>query len=95
QPDESGSALGILVYNAQGFRRSDKNIARGLSPFDQSMIDEAGDGGKIELDGGTVLNVRRIEGKLWALKPRARRYAVAAIGQPAKILKRGKKPAAV
>lgn len=87
QPD-SQSALSVLVYNAQQFRRDDKNVARGLSAFTPEMIAEAGEGGRIELGNGQILNVRRVNGKLYAMPPRARNRCVQPGGHPAKILKR-------
>ncbi len=93
--DDNGSPLSRLVYNAQGFRRSDRRIHAGFEPCTQDVIDRAGEGGQIQLEGETLLggtgyatyNVRNIQGKLYAMLPKKRKYALAIQGQPVKITK--------
>lgn len=83
---QEGDTLSLLIYNAQGYRRSDRLVAQGYRPCSQEMIEEAHrTGRKLELPGGTLLTVREVEGKLYAFKPRMRRYAVAVQGNPARL----------
>jgi hypothetical protein len=94
QPD-NGSLLSLLIYNAQGYRRSDKLIAAGFRPLTQRMLEDAfrlkaqiataGD-----VCGDSVYNVRMVSGKLYAMKPRKRKWAAQISGQPARIVKNGK-----
>lgn len=83
-----GTPLSRLVYNGQRFRDHDQLIAAGFRPLTVDMLQEAGIGGKIQFPGGSVANVRRIEGKTYLMLPRKRRFAIAIQGQPAKPLPR-------
>jgi hypothetical protein len=93
---KEGTTLSRLVYNAQGFRRSDDLVNAGYSQLDQAMVESAGDGGRIEIAGenllggpcSNVFNVRRVNGELYLMKPNARKYRLMITGQPAKIVKR-------
>jgi hypothetical protein len=95
-----GTALSWLIYNAQNFRRSDQFIAAGYTPFTPAMLDEAYTiGAKVEvaaetLLGGSaviVLTPKDIDGKLYAVLPRKRTQHLPPMGQPAKIIKAGKR----
>ena len=96
QQSDSGSALSQLVYNAQRFQRSDQLQAAGYQPLTQTMIAEAfAKAAHIELFGESLignpgpvrLNVRNIDGTLYAMRPHKRKYAVQPVEQPAKIVK--------
>lgn len=90
---KEGSALSLLIYNAQGFRRDRDLRDAGLLPLTQEMIDEAArTKQQIELSDGTRCNVRAVEGKNYAFKPRKRNYAVG-MQAPAKIVPRQRKRA--
>ena len=97
---KEGDNLSRLVYNAQGFRRSDQFIAAGYTPFTPAMLDEAYTiGAKVEVAGetllggsaATVLTPKDIDGKLYAMLPRKRTRHLPPMGQPAKIVKAGKR----
>jgi len=79
--DDSGSVLSCLVYNAQEFRDEARLEAEGWMPMTQEVVDEAFRiGGKIELRGDfirQIFNVRKINGKCYAMKPKARNKALA------------------
>jgi hypothetical protein len=92
--DENGSPLSLLIYNAQGFRRSDALRAQGFEPGTPEMLQAAFEQGlKIELYhdsilGGSSVNsltVKQFDGKLYAMQPRKRRYAVDIIGKPVRL----------
>lgn len=94
QQDDNGSPLSRLVYNAQGFRRSDELRAEGFEPLTADLLRRAFDAkSQIELQGENalgltvrnLLNVREIRGNLYAMKPRAKKYAVSVQGQPARV----------
>jgi len=86
-------SLSLLIYNAQCYRRSDKLRADGFEPFTNGVIKQAYQlGKKLEvlsqgLIGSSILtlNVREIEGTLYAMKPRARNKHVAPYGQPVRM----------
>lgn len=90
---ENGSVLSTLIYNAQCYRRSDKLQADGWRPASSDLLQEAFDRkAKVELctdglmgSGITTLNVRQINGQLYAMKPRARNKAVMLMGQPMRL----------
>ncbi len=92
--NDNNSPLSRLVYSAQGFRRNDELRAEGFEPLTAELLRRAFDAkAQIELQGenalgGTVrnlLNVREIQGNLYAMKPRAKKYAVSVQGQPARV----------
>jgi len=85
---KEGTPLSLLVYNAQGFRR-DRNLREaGLAPLTQEMVDEAASTKQqIELSDGTRCNVRNVQGRNHAFKPRKRNYAIG-MTTPAKIVRR-------
>lgn len=87
---KEGDALSLLVYNAQCYHDSDALIAAGYEPFTQSLICRAGVGGQITMKGGLVLNVREINGRLYAMKKGARTNAARPNDAPVKITKQGK-----
>lgn len=85
---ESGSPLSLLVYNAQCYRDSDRKRAAGFVVVTEAMIQSAFDtGSKIECEGGTLLTVRQVNGKLYAFKPRKRVWAANPIGYLGKLVK--------
>lgn len=84
---QEGTPLSTLIYNAQCYHRSDALYAAGYVPFTDGLIEEAGEGGKIVTMSGTILTVKRIDGKLYAMKPRVRKYAVQPMGQAVRMLK--------
>jgi hypothetical protein len=80
-----GDVLSLLIYNAQCYRQSDELYAAGYVPFTEAMLAEAHQAQKaIVTLGGKTLKPRVLNGKLYAMEPRKRRYAVAAMGQPAR-----------
>ncbi len=92
--DENGSVLSLLVYNAQKYRRHDALIKEGWREGTDEVLREALTRKRpIEyradsLFGGVSilkLNVREINGRLYAMKPRARTYGVSVLGQPIRI----------
>ena len=89
-----GDVLSLLIYNAQCFRSSDKYRRDGFRPFDSSVLDEAGDGGSLEilsdgLMGSNVVpvKVRSVNGKLYAMRAKMRKSYIAPFGQPVRIVK--------
>lgn len=96
QQNDNQSPLSVLVYNAQKFRHSDERIKAGYEPLSQELLDRAGEGAQIEVQGETIIggmctvlyNVRKIGEKLYAMQPRKRKYALSILGQPAKIVNR-------
>ena len=91
---KEGTPLSLLIYNAQGFRRDRDLRAAGLSPLTQEMLDEAAKNKQqIELVDGTRCNVRAVEGKNYAFRPRKRNLALG-LTTPAKLVrKRSRKTA--
>lgn len=81
-----GDALSALIYAAQGYRRSDKLKADGYVPCTQELIDRLGVGKKLETPGGTVYAIRKVGDKLYAMKPRIRKSALATSGNPVKVV---------
>lgn len=89
-----GDALSLLVYNAQCFRRSDMLRADGFKPFTDELLTEAGAGGRIELLGSnmlggqarSILKVRDLGGKLYAMPPKARNRYLSPSGQPGRVV---------
>ena len=98
QQDDNNSSLARLVYNAQSFYRSEQLILKGYQPLTDELLCYVGNGGQIAMEGDLVfpithdyvLNVREIQGKIYAIPPRKRRFAVSIKGQPVKIIKKGK-----
>ena len=95
---ESGSALSILVYNAQAYRRSDALFEEGFAPLTQTMIDEAArKAAAIELRGENMLGgnarrvyrVRAVGGQFRAMLPRSRKRCLSPNGAPARIVSTG------
>lgn len=101
-----GDALSRLIYNAQNYRHSDKLQADGFVPFTPELLERVREGGQIQphvtelfkivVNGQesktepTVYNVRTVNGKLYAMKPRKRNAALCPNGQPVKVVKYGK-----
>jgi len=79
--DDSGSVLSRLIFNTQIFRHDERLKAQGFQPMTQEVVDEAFRvGGKIEMCGDftrQIFNVRKIGGKCYAMKPKARNKALA------------------
>ena len=81
-----GTPISTLVYNAQNYRRSDAMLAAGFVPGSDDMLVAAFESNrKIETAGGNVLTVKEIDGKLYALKPYKRKWAVQIIGVPCRL----------
>lgn len=87
--------IGWLVYRAQGFRRSDLLRADGFEPLTDALVQNAFERkAGIEIAGHNMLGgkvrerftVRQIGGKVYVMRPRKRKYAVAVVGQPARIV---------
>jgi hypothetical protein len=103
---KEGDALSRLIYNAQNYHHSDKLQAQGFVPFTPELLERVREGGQIQphvtelfkivVNGqeskteSTVYNVRTVNGKLYAMKPRKRNSALAPNGQPVKVIKYGK-----
>lgn len=85
-----GTTLSLLVYNAQGFRRSDEYRQQGFVPFTQELIDQVGQAGKILAFCGTELTVRDVQGTFYAFEAKKRKHAAMPMGNPVKIIKVGK-----
>lgn len=85
---DSGCPISVLVYNAQAYRRSDKLTADGYQPLSNNLVAKAfADKSKLQFPGAEELcNVRQIDGKLYVMKPRKRRWGVGIHGQPVKII---------
>ena len=81
-----GDTLSLLVYNAQGYRRSDQLRADGFVPLEQSLINSLGVGGKFRDKGGNEYTVRDVQGTLYAMQPRKKKYAASPQGQPVKVV---------
>ncbi len=81
-----GDTLSILIYNAQNFRRSDELRARGFVLGDEAILLEAfATNRKLELPSGTLLTVRKLNGKPRAFLPRARTTYQEIGGYPVKL----------
>lgn len=79
--------LGTLVYNAQQYRDADKLKADGFVPGNDAILADAYQRkAKLEVPGGDLLNVKMIEGKLYAVKPRKRKYYVDITNQPVRMV---------
>ncbi len=74
--DDSGTPLSRLIYTTQTFRHDERLKAQGFQPMTQEVVDEAFRiGAMIELRGDftrQIFNVRKIGGKCYAMKPKAR-----------------------
>lgn len=89
-----GTPLSTMIYNAQQYQESDFLTAQGFRPLTQELIDEIGEGGKLTGSGGKELRIRFVSGKLYAMEPGKRRYAISPQGNPVKVIKRGKRKVA-
>lgn len=84
--NEANRQLATLVYNAQNYRRDDRLRAAGFEPLTEAMLRSAFEQKvQIETQCGNVYNVREIDGKLYAMKPRKRKWAMPVQGQPARL----------
>lgn len=100
-PHLEGDNMSGVVYASQNHRRYLQQVAAGHAPLTQAMIDEAGEGGEIEFEGHNILcqktvnamKVRRVDGWLYLMPPRSRNKHFPPQGQPAKIIKYGKRKA--
>lgn len=102
-----GDALSWAIYYAQQYHHSDTLVAAGYVPCTQALIEEVGVGGQIQphvvklfdivINGEKqrpepeTYTIREVGGKLYAMKPRKKKYALAVRGQPVKVVKQGKK----
>jgi len=87
--------LATLVYNCQGYRRHDQLVRDGWRVGTEEMLREAFNTKRgIMIIGESMLGnpaqevfkVREINGKLYALRPNARKFAMKIIGHPCKIV---------
>lgn len=93
QYDDNGSVLSLLVYNAQGYRRGDLLVDEGWIPGEELLETAYREGKKLIARGESIIggqveehfNVRMIEGKLYAMRPRKRKYAINVSKLPCKI----------
>jgi len=92
---DNGSSLSGVVYASQNYRDYQRLAAQGFEPFTPELLQRAYDGGvEIEilsenalgLSSSVRLTPRRIDGKLYAMKPRARNRHVPPNWQPAKLV---------
>lgn len=83
-----GDALSRLIYNAQCYRRSDALLAEGYQPFtDEFLLRAFRLKQFIQFSGiRQIYKVRLIGGKLYAQEPRKRKYAMAVMEQPARLV---------
>lgn len=93
--NDNGSALSVLVYTAQVYRREARDEAEGWHALTQNMIEEAyRREAQIEIRRESVLlahvvtrlTVREINGQRYAFEPRRRKYAIRPAGQDARIV---------
>lgn len=91
--NENNSVLSILIYNAQRYRRHDAMIEDGWTPCTPESLQQAFEQGrKLEclgeniIGGSTIgtLNIREVNGRLYAFPPR-KRNPVDVTGQPVRI----------
>lgn len=69
--------LSTLVYNAQGYRRSDIFEAEGCKTFTPELLEQAHREGKRVLINGKPCKPKQVSGRWYAFKPRARTRAYA------------------
>jgi len=90
---ENNSVLSILIYNAQRYRRHDAMIEDGWTPCTPESLQQAfKQGRKLEwlgeniIGGSTIgtLNIREVNGQLYAFPPR-KRNPVEVTGRPVRI----------
>lgn len=91
--NENNSVLSILIYNAQRYRRHDAMIEDGWTPCTPESLQQAFEQGrKLEclgeniIGGSTIgtLNIREVNGQLYAFPPR-KRNPVDLTGRPVRI----------
>ncbi len=91
--NENNSVLSILIYNAQRYRRHDAMIEDGWTPCTPESLQQAFEQGrKLEwlgeniIGGSTIgtLNIRQVNGQLYAFPPR-KRNPVDVTGRPVRI----------
>lgn len=88
-----GDTLSLLIYNAQGYRHSDRLKTDGYHPFTRELLLKAFETGQqIEIfsDGIMGSSVRTLtpkqfNGGTYAMLPRSRTKYIMPIGQPARI----------
>lgn len=95
QQEDNASALSLLVYKAQGYRRHDNLVRDGYTPLTQEMVEQAHALGKwIEIKGSNMLGgdayakrkPRVVGDTLYLMEPKKRKYATSIAGQPARIV---------
>lgn len=61
---KEGDGLSTLVYNAQNYHRSEQLVEQGYKPLTQELLEQAGEGGKIEplIESLFTIVVRTAEG---------------------------------
>lgn len=87
-----GDTLSLLIDCAQNYRRSDELEAQGYEPFTRELLQQAYETGlalelfSSGLMGSSVirLNVRKIDGVLYAMRPKKRKAYIPPQGQPAR-----------
>lgn len=83
---DAGTPMSALIYNAQCYRH-DRNLrAAGFVPANSEVLAEAF-ARKVQLEtpGGTLYNVRKVDGKLYAMQPRKRKWVMSLQGQPVRL----------
>jgi hypothetical protein len=84
--------LSLLIYNAQSYRRSDRLRTQGFEPFTEEVLERAFSLGRLlELESDVrqevpPFKVRRIGGKLYAMRPKKRKYYLRPEGQPIRLI---------
>lgn len=89
-----GDTLSLLIYNAQGYRRSDQLINAGYVPFSREILESAYQAGQqLELfseglmgSSKILLNVRKIGDELYAMRPKKRKSHIPPHGQPVRLV---------
>lgn len=81
-----GDLLSLLIYNAQGFHRSDLLQKSGYEPATETFLAAAFDNKRmIETPDGKQWKPRYVEGKLYAMYPRSRTKCLSMSGQPVRL----------
>jgi hypothetical protein len=87
EASKEGSMLSWIVYTSQSFNHADVLREHGFVLATQSMLDNAlANKMKIELQHGTLLNPRLLDGRVYAFRPRKRNEAVSVIGHPIRLM---------
>ncbi len=92
--NDNGSNLSRVVYTSQDYRDYQRLVKEGFQPFTPELLQQAwASGCQIELCGESIvgtalrrLNVREIDGKLYAMQPRKRKFHIPPQGQPVRLV---------